>query len=192
MKPSDQASAGTAPFFIHCRLDPRHSDLVPYREAVYICAAALASGHLSEESLIRLLESARSTRAVLGEGVSGMLSLLLHRFPSVREAIRAMAHDKKAHVRVNALLALDASEDQSLNREILALALHDRCAQVRFLAADRTLVFGLRSLFPDLEATIAREKKPELRAFLKREIHLLRDEFRVRKMGDEKMWINCA
>ena len=113
-------------------LEPRYPELVaPYREAERIRETALESGHLSESSLSLLMESARSARTPLGENVSSMLGGLADRFPLVRDAIRKMACDKKAHVRINALVALESQRNSPLSGEILSEALRDRSAKIR-------------------------------------------------------------
>ncbi|MEA3099475.1 MAG: hypothetical protein QOF74_3715 [Caballeronia mineralivorans] len=173
-------------------LEPRYPELVaPYREAERIREAALKSGHLSESSLSLLLESARSARTPLGENVSGMLGSLADRFPLVRDAVRMMARDKKAHVRINALVALDSQQKSPLNDEILSGALRDRSARIRALAADKIMTFGLRYLLSELEEAIAREAKPELRATLAWERDLLRDGFRIVDTGDGRVNVTC-
>jgi hypothetical protein len=173
-------------------LEPRYPELVaPYREAERIRDAALASGHLSESSLSSMLKSARSARTPLGKNVSGMLGRLADRFSMVRDAIRTMARDKKAHVRINALVALDSQQQSSLNEEILSLTLRDRSAKIRALAADKIMTFGLRCLLPELEEAIAREARPELQATLVWERDLLRDGFRCVDAGDGRVNVTC-
>ncbi len=173
-------------------LEPRYPELVaPYREAERICDTALASGQLTESSLSTLLESAKSARTPLGENVSGMLGSLAGRFSIVQDAIRAMARDKKAHVRINALVALDSEQQSPLNAEILSAALRDRSARIRALAADKIMTFGLQCLLPQLEEAIASEAKPELQATLIWERGLLRDGFRIVDAGDGRVNVTC-
>lgn len=173
-------------------LEPRYPELVdPYREAERIREAALKSGHLSGTSLSALLESARSARTPLGENVSSMLGTLAGRFPSAQAAIRTMARDKKAHIRINALVALESQEKSPLHEEILSAALRDRSARIRALAADQIMTFGLRRLLSDLEEAIAREAKPDLQAALIWERDLLRDGFRIADNGDGRVSVTC-
>lgn len=173
-------------------LEPRYPELVaPYRQAERIREAALRSGQLSESSLSVLLGSAESARTPLGENVSGMLGSLADRFPLVRDAIRAMARDKRAHVRINALVALESHEKSPLHDEILSTALRDRSAKIRALAADKIMGFGLRRLLPELEDAIAREAKPELQGALVWERDLLRDGFRIVDTHNGRVNVTC-
>jgi hypothetical protein len=53
------------------------------------------------------------------------------------------------------------------------------------------MTFGLRRLLPELEAAIARETKPELRATLEWERDLLRDGFRIVDTDDGCVNVTC-
>jgi hypothetical protein len=173
-------------------LEPRYPELVaPYREAESIRDDAIESGVLPEDALSLLLVSARSSRTPLGENASAMLGQLADRFASARQTIRQMSGDKKAHVRVNALVALHTHAISDLHEEILSAAVRDRSAKIRALAADKIMTFGLRALLPQLEEAIAAEAKPELRAPLEWERDLLRDGFQVKDNGDGSVRVTC-
>lgn len=102
-----------------------------------------------------------------------------------------MAGDNKAHVRVNALVALESHSVSDLHEQILALMLRDRSARVRSLAAGKVMAFGLRSLLPELEEAIIREAKSTTRKTLEWERDLLRDGFRIEDRGNGSAWVTC-
>ena len=173
-------------------LEPRYPELVaPYREAETIRDAALETGHLSEGSVSLLLISARSRRTPLDENVSGMLRTLADQFPLARSAVREMFRDQAMHVRINALVALHSMQKSALHHEILSVALRDKSARIRALAADKIMSLGLRGLLPELEEAIGREVKPELRATLEWERDLLRDGFRIDDSGKDRVGLTC-
>ena len=72
-----------------------------------------------------------------------MLGGLADRFPEVREAIRTLAHDPNAHVRINALVALHSVSISPLHAEIFTAGLRDRSTRARALATDKSMTDDL-------------------------------------------------
>jgi hypothetical protein len=173
-------------------LKPRYPELVPdFKKALEDFETTITSGVLAPERLQTILECARNRRTPLGENVAALLGELAVRFASAQQVIREMSHDAKAHVRINALVALNTSSPTELHDEVLRPALKDRSSKLRRLAADKIMQFGLRHLIPDVEEAVAREADPRTRDCLARERDLLRKGFYSRRQDDGRIWLSC-
>ncbi len=172
-------------------LRPRYPELVaPYLEALRITEESKRKGKVSATALETLLLHARSHRTPLGENVAAMLGGLYDMDSRVGEAIRALASGGSVHERINALVALDSCCTAKLQVELFAVALTDRSARVRALAADKIVGHGIGELREQLEAAYQREKKPELKAELATQVEWLTKGFSLRREEDA-VWVTC-
>jgi hypothetical protein len=169
-------------------LTPNYPQLVvPFVEAVRAFDRVVESGVLASVELDTMLRCAEIRSALVGASAAGLLGELAARFPAARNAVSKMSRDSKVHVRVNALVALHSAEPFDLHEEVLRTALTDRSAQVRRLAADKAMQFGLRQLLPDLEAAIEAERNLSVRKNLVWEHALLRDGYFLELRADKRV-----
>lgn len=148
-------------------LQPNHPGLVqPFLNAVKIYQNALSTNVLPNDALSMLMMYIHDPHKALSENVATMLGELADHFENARNDIRTLLTDSHRHVRINALVALHSHNLSPLHEELLKTALSDRSAEVRILAADKALIFGLQQLRPELDIAIQREKNPRTKQSL--------------------------
>jgi hypothetical protein len=138
----------------------------------------------------RLLASARSARTPLGENVAGMLGKLYATVPAVGIAIRSLAAGKRAHERVNAVVALSPGPVTELHIQLFTHLLSDKSARVRTLAADKIVQHGLVQLSGTIEAAMNKKTDPKIIAELSANLDALRQGYHTSAVGDS-IWVTC-
>jgi hypothetical protein len=171
-------------------LQPRYPELVgPLLVAADAFDRTRRHGTLSPEDARFLFEAASSARSPLGENSASMLGELARDCHLARDTILRMSKDRKAHVRVNALVSLDGLEPCDVHDTVARAALCDFSARVRELAADKVRGWNMTHLLPELESAIQREANGKLRSTLERQRDLLRNGYRVEARDNDTLWI---
>jgi len=172
-------------------LAPQYPELVaPYLEAQQIYDRAKDSGRLDAADTECLLAHARSSRTPLGYNAATMLGELHARIPALGAAIRSLAEGRRAHERVNAVIALHFGPPTELHIELLELLLRDKSARVRALAADKIVGHQLKQLAGALEVAANRVTNPKVAEGLRAELDYLLHRFHVHHLG-ETVGVTC-
>ena len=136
-----------------------------------------ASGELSPDHLDLIVETASSSHALLWHNGTELLGSLSEKWPLAGEAIRRMFGSRKSHVRFSALCSLTGKTPRAVVIPLLRAGLVDKSSSVRWKAADKAGVFGIRNLVPDLTAALASEPNEKARKEIELELRLLRDGY---------------
>src|SRR5579863_3220897 len=173
-------------------LQKRYPELVPpLQRALEAFDRAESSGILPVDDLTTLTDASRDSRKPLSENIAYLLGYLARRFDSAREAIHQMSKDPKAHIRINALVALDRIGTCQARTSLVCAALRDRSTRVRGLAADKICGWNMTEAIPDLDRAIVNESNAALRRELEWQRDLLRDGYSLQARGDGRVWMTC-
>ena len=115
----------------------------------------------------------------LSANASRFLSILANQYVEAGHAVEMMASDGRWQVRFNAVLCARKEAPVDLNVKILRIALRDKSARVRGMAACHAGILEIQELICDLEQALKCEKDPKAKDSIDFELKLLRDGFTV-------------
>lgn len=167
VRPQSPVSSTRAEFasWIDGYLRKRHPELeAPLLNALDAFDAIAGSASSNEDTLVPLLEAAKSTRVPLYENATTLLGKLADRNEFVRAAVTEMAADPRAHVRFNAILCIAENDHPSeFGLRLVEARLRDKSARVREKAADWALRCRMVKLLPTLRRALQGETNERAR-----------------------------
>lgn len=155
----------------------------PLHRAIDAYGAILKAGAIAADDLEPIVEAVMSSRVPLLEHASGLLSRLTGKFPEACDALLALSHHPKSHVRFNAIICISDLTPLALAQQILCERLRDKGARVRLKAADWILRRRRRECIPNLESALSVEKNDKTRETIEFGLRLLRDGYILGKQS---------
>ncbi|HZN64844.1 MAG TPA: hypothetical protein VFB66_06050, partial [Tepidisphaeraceae bacterium] len=137
-----------------------------YRAAWEALGRSLRSGTLRDADLAKVVRAARAKESALWQNATGWLAQLAGKHPEARQAVRAMARDKLAHVRFSALCCLGSRSPRTLLLDVILPAINDKSSRVRWKAADIAGLVELREGVPVIAERRRVERNPKVQRTL--------------------------
>lgn len=154
------------------------------------------SGKITPRRLLPIVEAAKSRFAAVWIMGGAILASLVHRFPAVKEAFRAVMRSGNASQRWHMVANLRHCKDRKFCRDVVKAAIEDRAATVRSRAADAADHLRLTALVPQLQHRKEVETSEDIRETLDFRIAMLTDEYRLEpRVPDQQrlnLWIRVA
>jgi len=139
-------------------LRPRFPHLADACLKVYeIEKSVVATKQLKIDDLVLLEGFCRNNSSILSEFAASVVGSFAEDIAEARMALINLSGDKRINARINALVALHDCGTVQVREQVLRIALRDKSARVRQLAACKVQGFLLHSLLEELEGAIARE-----------------------------------
>jgi hypothetical protein len=149
-----------------------------------------ATGVLSPSDLALVMAAASDRHVVVWDVGVELLLRLSARFVEAQDAVREMSGSRKVNERFQLVASLKAGPPEALLREVILRALDDKGYRVREKAAEASDRLQMTDLLPHLEARLAIETDPRIRAALTFHSAMLRDGYLVKRDDDgPQIWI---
>lgn len=172
---------------------PRFPQLADSCVAAYeITRSAARTGCLESADLGIIEAFCRNPSSYLSEYAAELIGSLAVDFPAARQALVKLAGDQRVKARTGALVALHSCAAIEVREAVIRIALHDRSARVRELAACKAQRFRLLSLVEELQDAIAREVDASCKLGLEMNCALLKDGYFVEKLDAAAMRVTVA
>lgn len=127
------------------------------------------------EDLCQIRLAALSERRHLWQHAATLIGKLASAFEAARDLIRDLSKEKKWNPRFVSLCCLTSSLPQDLLIDIVEQTLSDKSVEVRRKAVAQAEHFDLKSLVPQIENILEKEKSEKVKRSIKWHLSLLRD-----------------